>query len=70
MIAVALLAQDAGTLKASSDFPGGSAKVESIDAATLETSWNTPHGTIANYKRVGRELEQAIERYFCEDARR
>ena len=33
-------------------------------AVTLETSWNTPHSTQANYQRVGKELGLAIERYL------
>ncbi len=33
-------------------------------AVTLETSWNTPASTQENYRRVGRELGLAIERYL------
>ncbi len=33
-------------------------------ALTLETSWNTPESTAENYRRVGRELGLAIEKYF------
>lgn len=33
-------------------------------AVTLETSWNTPHSTPDNYRRVGRELGLAIERFL------
>jgi zinc carboxypeptidase len=35
-----------------------------VVAVTLETSWNTPHSTQEGYRRVGRELGLAIERYF------
>jgi hypothetical protein len=35
----------------------------------LETSWNTPHSTQANYRRVGQELGLAIERYFRQAVR-
>ncbi len=33
-------------------------------AVTLETSWNTPASTTEGYRRVGRELGLAIERYL------
>ena len=33
-------------------------------AVTLETSWNTPHSTRDNYRRVGRELGLGIERFL------
>jgi hypothetical protein len=39
-------------------------------AVTLETSWNTLSSTVENYKRVGRELGRAVERYLREDPRR
>lgn len=35
-----------------------------VVALTLETSWNTPESSAENYRRVGRELGLAIERYF------
>ena len=37
---------------------------ESVVAVTLETAWNTPHSTTENYRRVGRELGCAIERFL------
>lgn len=37
---------------------------EEVVAACLETSWNTPHSLPKNYRRVGRELGQAMERYL------
>lgn len=37
---------------------------EHVVSLTLETAWNTPHSTQDNYRRVGRELGLAIERYF------
>ena len=33
-------------------------------AVTLETTWNTPNSTTDNYRRVGRELGCAIERFL------
>jgi hypothetical protein len=33
-------------------------------AVTLETTWNSPHSTTENYRRVGRELGCAIERFL------
>jgi hypothetical protein len=41
-----------------------------VVAVTLETAWNTPHSTTDNYRRVGRELGLAIERYFRTALRR
>jgi hypothetical protein len=41
-----------------------------VVAVTLETAWNTPNSTEENYRRVGRELGLAIERYFRTDPRR
>jgi hypothetical protein len=41
-----------------------------VVAVTLETAWNTPNSTEENYRRVGRELGLAIERYFRSDPRR
>jgi len=35
-----------------------------VVAVTLETPWNTPHSTQPNYRRVGRELALAVERYL------
>lgn len=35
-----------------------------VVAVTLETAWNTPHSHVAGYQTVGRQLGQAIERYF------
>lgn len=32
-------------------------------AVTLETSWNTPHGTTDGYRLVGKELGKAVELY-------
>lgn len=40
------------------------AKATGAVAVTLETSWNTPNSTPENYKRVGRELGFAIERFL------
>ncbi len=37
---------------------------EGAVAVTLETSWNTPASTTEGYRRVGRELGLAIERYL------
>ncbi len=37
-----------------------------VVAVCLETAWNTPNSTMANYKQVGKELGQGIERYFRE----
>lgn len=38
-------------------------------AVTLETVWNTPHGTPEGYRTVGRQLGLAMERYFRESNR-
>jgi hypothetical protein len=38
-------------------------------SACLETTWNTPQSTPENYRRVGRELGLAIERYLREPVR-
>ena len=35
-----------------------------VVAVTLETSWNTPHSTMAGYKQVGRELGLSVAAYF------
>jgi hypothetical protein len=35
----------------------------------LEPAWNTPHNTTEGYRQVGRELGQAIERYFRQNPR-
>jgi len=43
---------------------------EHVLAVTLETAWNTPHSTRENYRRVGRELGLAIERYLREGTKR
>jgi hypothetical protein len=40
---------------------------EHVVAVTLEIAWNTPGSTQANYRRVGRELGLAIERYLREE---
>jgi hypothetical protein len=40
-----------------------------VVAVTLETSWNNPNSTQDNYRRVGRELGLAVERYFREERR-
>jgi hypothetical protein len=37
-----------------------------VRAVTLETAWNTPHSTAEGYRRVGRELGLAVERYLRE----
>jgi hypothetical protein len=37
---------------------------DGVVAVTLETSWNTPASTTENYRRVGRELGLALERYL------
>jgi hypothetical protein len=37
---------------------------EHVVSVTLETAWNTPHSTSDGYRTVGRQLGQAIERYF------
>jgi hypothetical protein len=39
---------------------------EHVVAVCLETAWNTPQSTVANYQQVGRELGLAIERYLRE----
>jgi hypothetical protein len=41
-----------------------------VAAVTLETAWNTPASTQENYRRVGRELGLAVERYFRTALRR
>ena len=41
-----------------------------VVAACLETSWNAPQSTPDNYRRVGRELGLAIERYLREPVRK
>ncbi len=38
-------------------------------ALTLETSWNTPQSTAENYRRVGRELGLALERFLRDPVR-
>ncbi|MBL9084100.1 MAG: hypothetical protein JNK76_20015, partial [Planctomycetales bacterium] len=40
-----------------------------VVAVTLETSWNTEHGTTAGYTTVGRQLGLAIEKYLRESPR-
>jgi hypothetical protein len=40
-----------------------------VVAVCLETAWNTPQSTQENYRRVGRELGLAVERYFREPVR-
>jgi hypothetical protein len=35
-----------------------------VVTVTLETAWNSPHGSTENYLRVGRELGLALERYL------
>ena len=35
-----------------------------VVSLTLETSWNTPDSTAPNYRRVGREVGLAIERFL------
>ena len=40
-----------------------------VVACCLETAWNTPQSTADNYKTVGKQLGQAIERYFREPTR-
>lgn len=37
-----------------------------VPAVTLETAWNTPYSTAEGYRRVGRELGLAVERYLRE----
>ena len=37
---------------------------EHVVAVCLETAWNTPNSTVANYKQVGKELGVGIEKYF------
>jgi hypothetical protein len=41
-----------------------------VVAVTLETAWNTPASTQDNYRRVGRELGLAVERYLRTAQRR
>lgn len=41
-----------------------------VVAVTLETAWNTPHGTTEGYLTVGRQLGLAIERYLGQDPRK
>jgi len=40
-----------------------------VVAVCLETAWNTPQSTPENYRRVGRELGLAVERYLREPVR-
>lgn len=40
-----------------------------VVAVTLETAWNTPHGTPSGYEHVGRRLGHAVERYFRRNPR-
>jgi len=40
-----------------------------VVAVCLETSWNTPQSTTANYQRVGKELGLAVERCFRGETR-
>ena len=35
-----------------------------VVSVTLETTWDSPHGTVDGYKTVGRQQGLAIERYF------
>lgn len=37
---------------------------EHVVAVTLETTWNSPHSTMAGYETVGRQMGLAIERYL------
>lgn len=41
-----------------------------VVSVTLETAWNTPASTQDNYRRIGRELGLAIERYLRTAKRR
>jgi hypothetical protein len=41
-----------------------------VVSVTLETTWNTPQATTDGYLTTGRELGQAIERYFRERPRK
>jgi len=41
-----------------------------VVSLTLETAWNTPESTADNYRRVGREMGLAIERYLRTARRR
>jgi hypothetical protein len=41
-----------------------------VVAVTLETAWNTPASTQDNYRRVGRELGLALQRYLRTAQRR
>jgi hypothetical protein len=41
-----------------------------VVSLTLETVWNTPHGTPDGYRTVGRQLGLSIERYFREPHRK
>jgi hypothetical protein len=41
-----------------------------VVAVCLETSWNTPQSTLANYKQVGKELGLAVERYAREQRKK
>lgn len=40
-----------------------------VVAVTLETSWNTPHSTPDGYRRVGKEMGLALERFLREPVR-
>jgi hypothetical protein len=40
-----------------------------VVAVTLETSWNTPHGTPEGYQRIGRQLGRAIAGTLAESPR-
>jgi len=40
-----------------------------VVACCLETAWNTPQSTAENYRRAGKELGLAIERYLREPVR-
>lgn len=41
-----------------------------VVSTTLETAWNTPHSTQEGYRTVGRQLGEALAKYFALDPRR
>jgi hypothetical protein len=54
---------DARWLQISKNWVTQHARPQAV-AITLEIPWNTPQSTADNYRRLGVELGQAIERYF------
>jgi hypothetical protein len=38
-----------------------------LTALTLETSWDTDHGTIAGYRKVGQGLARALADFLADE---